>query len=54
MLTKLYIEALIAEKSLADQVWVLWNAGDIADGLAAWAWFTLAKPELEKYQINDD
>jgi len=31
MLVCLYVEAL------ADQVWYLWYAGEITDGLAAWA-----------------
>jgi hypothetical protein len=37
-LTRLYVEALLADKYLADQVWELWNAGVITDDLAAWAW----------------
>jgi hypothetical protein len=39
MLTELYIEALLADESKADQVWELWNAGVITDGLAAWGWW---------------
>jgi len=35
MLTELYIEALLANEDLADQVWELWNVGMIPDGLAA-------------------
>lgn len=38
MLTELYIEALIADEALADQVWELWDAGVITDDLADWAW----------------
>jgi len=41
MLTELYIEALLANEDLADQVWELWNVGMIPDGLAAWAWLIL-------------
>ena len=37
MLTELYIEALLVDKDLADQVWELWDAEVITDGLAAWA-----------------
>jgi len=37
MLSELYIEALLADEDLADQVWELWDAGIITDGLAAWA-----------------
>ena len=41
MLTEIYIEALLADEELADQVWELWNAGVITDGLAAMAWTIL-------------
>ncbi len=41
MLTEIYIDALLVDEGLADQVWELWNAGVITDGLAAWAWFTV-------------
>ena len=44
MLTELYIEALLADKDLADQVWELWNAGIITDDLAAWAWWLIVTP----------
>jgi len=39
MLTRLYVEALLANPVLADQVWELWNAGAIMDGVAAMAWW---------------
>ena len=42
MLTKLYIEALLADEDMADQVWGLWNAGVITDDLAGMAWFIVA------------
>ena len=38
MLTRLYVEALLRDESLADQVWELWNAGLIPDELAAEYW----------------
>ena len=41
MLTRLYVEALLVDGELADQVWELWNAGVITDGMAAWAWLML-------------
>ncbi len=37
MLTDVYIEALLIDEELADQVWGLWDAGIIPDDLAAWA-----------------
>lgn len=42
MLTGLFVEALLANEKLADQVWELWNAGVITDELAAVAWCILA------------
>ena len=38
MLTEIYIEALLADKDAADQVWELWDSGDIDDFDAFWAW----------------
>ena len=35
MLTRLYMEVLLVDEDLADQVWELWNAGVITDDLAA-------------------
>jgi len=42
MLTELYIEVLLANEDLADQVWELWNAGLVPDDLVAWAWWLMA------------
>ena len=42
MLTEIYIEALLVDEGLADQVWEAWDAGEIND-LEAWlAWAALA------------
>ena len=35
MLTEAYIEALLVDEELADQVWEAW---EISDPVAAWAW----------------
>ncbi len=43
MLTEIYIEALLVDEELADQVWEAWIAGLIADDLAAMAWCILAR-----------
>ena len=41
MLTKIYIEALLVDKDLADQVWEKWDAGEI-DDLTVWlAWWLI-------------
>ena len=41
MLTELYIEALLANEVLADEVWVLWDAGVITDELASITWWLI-------------
>jgi len=42
MLTEIYIEALLADENLADQVWELSDAPVITDKSAALAWAILA------------
>ena len=37
MLTEIYIEALLVDEGLADQVWELWGAGLVTDDLASMA-----------------
>ncbi len=41
MLAEIYIEALLVNEELADQVWELWNAGLITNDLASMAWCIL-------------
>ena len=36
MLTEIYIEALLVDEELADQVWELWDSGLLSDSVAAW------------------
>jgi len=38
MLTEIYIEALLVNEDLADEIWEAWDAGIITDDLAAIAW----------------
>ena len=38
MLTEIYIEALLTNKELADQVWNAWDKGEIDDQVACIAW----------------
>ena len=40
MLTEIYIEALLIDEELADQVWEAWDAREIDDlgAWAAWMW----------------
>ena len=41
MLTEIYIEALLVDEELADQVWGAWDRGEIGDSVAAWAWMLI-------------
>ena len=38
MLSEIYIEALLVDKELADQVWKAWDKGEIDDLMAWLAW----------------
>ncbi len=42
MLTETYIEALLVDEELADQVWEAWDADVIDDLAACWAWWLIA------------
>ncbi len=39
MLTEIYIEALLVDEELADQVWEGWDSGEIDDLIALRAWW---------------
>ena len=41
MLTELYIQALLVDEELADQVWEAWNAEVVTEEVAAWAWWMI-------------
>ena len=49
MLTRFYVEALLVDEDLADQVWEAWDKGEIDDQVAWLAWWLLAI----KYQDAD-
>ena len=38
MLTDIYIEALLVDEELADQVWEAWDAGETDDQVTWLAW----------------
>jgi len=42
MLTEIYIEALLVDEDLADQVWEAWDAGVIGDLPACLVWWLIA------------
>ena len=47
MLTELYVEALLVDEDLADQVWYMWDAEVIDDELAAIAWLLIVTFSLK-------
>ncbi len=42
MLTEIYIEALLVDEELADQVWEAWYSGEANDETACIAWILIA------------
>ncbi len=42
MLTEIYIEALLVDEDLADQVWEAWDTGKFDDQIACIAWMLIA------------
>lgn len=51
MLTELYIEALLVDEELADQVWSIWDQCEIDDCLAWIAWLLIIKDFSQIAQI---
>ena len=41
MLTEIYIEALLVDEDRVDQVWELWDQGEIDDQLVLIAWMLI-------------
>jgi len=46
MLTEIYIEALMVDEELADQVWEAWDADETDDQVAWLAWWLIAGGRL--------
>ena len=42
MLVEIYIEALLVDEGMADQVWELWDAEKLTDGAVQIAWLMIA------------
>ena len=42
MFTEIYIEALLVDENLADQVWEAWYKGEIDDQTACMVWALIA------------
>ncbi len=50
MLTEIYIETLMVDEELADQVWEAWDKGEIDDQVAWIAWWPIAlNPKQSEY-----
>ncbi len=54
MLTEIYIEALLVDEELADQVWEAWHKGEIDDQVAWFLWILItSNPEQsEKFLLS--
>ncbi len=50
MLTDIYVEALLVDEELADQVWEAWDAGEVSDLTACLAWMLIASVVLRGVQ----
>ncbi len=46
MLTEIYIEALLTDEELADQVWEAWDKGEIDNQIACIAWVLIVERPL--------
>ncbi len=46
MLTRLYIEALLVDEELADQVWEAWDADELNNAVASIAWMLIIRQTL--------
>ncbi len=47
MLTEIYIEALLVDEELADQVWEAWDAAEIDGNTAAILWWCIASIAID-------
>ncbi len=49
MLAEIYIEALLVDERMADQVWEAWDKGEIDDQVAWLAWWAIASSNLKNF-----
>ncbi len=52
MLTEIYIEALLANEALADQVWAAWDVGETSTETASMMWWLIAARAGEQKNEN--
>jgi len=50
MLTEIYIEALLIDEELADQVWEAWDAGEIDDFKVCLVWWWTVVSGTHKFR----
>ncbi len=54
MLTAIYIEALLVDEELADQVWEAWDVEELTNGAACIAWLLIAGLVSDHYGFPPD
>ncbi len=54
MLTEIYIEALLVDEKMADQVWKLWDVEKLTDGAACIAWLLSAGLVSDRHGFPPD
>ncbi len=52
MLTEIYIEALLVDEDLADQVWEVWEVGEIDDQVVRVMWWWISCNERHRVTIT--
>ena len=52
MLTEIYIEALLVDEELADQIWEAWEKGEIADQTVCMAWMLITLNDKQSDQSS--
>jgi len=54
MLTEIYIEALLVDEELADQVWEAWDIEKVDSQIACVAWLLIADGEYGRFVQKSD
>ena len=52
MLAEIYVDALLVDEELADQVWEAWDKGDIDDALAFTGWMIIAGMKVRRSGVE--
>ena len=51
MLAEIYVEALLVDEELADQVWEAWDQREIDDRVASIAWMLIIERPLSRLAL---